>query len=494
MPQYYSDQKYRQQPEPTQESKTNQAYDPLSKTQLNPYLDVDDKQLEQLYNQELDALEFVSDKTSVASPTPIQSYSGRLDAFVNRDRSKPVTEEQLESVRGPGFAKQNFAKNFKKGGELEEGNPATLDFLPSSLESKHPDVYKKLMGMPGDAKEKLTKYFNTTVSSAQENVTDIKSGLGWFKDLDVGPVQEVLETAGIDKGDFRGVVKDYATEKAEGAGEDFGYGSQIALTTAMRLKGLKRGGALVEKYSQGGDLTAGQQSAVNWSNVASTAVDMGVSLSQESSVFNKDGDPYSERSLGDTRKAAIGERAGKGAKIGGTAGAAIGSVIPVVGTAVGAAVGTAVGAIGGAISGWFGGKKQYEKDQEAIKEREETESIALIGTGNQISDTIAQKKTQEAKGDYLEGILASNTPMKYGGMVKGPRHEQGGVMAVKNGKPIAEVEGDEYIINNDIIKDKKESKNKFRVEGTPAQIASALNSYKGYGDNTNPGGNIYKIG
>ena len=470
----------------------NIIYDPLDKTQVNPYLEVDNVQLENMYNIELDALEFASDKTRVDSPTPIQSYSGRLDAFVNRDnRDKPVTDKQLESVLGPGIEKQNFAKNFKEGGELKEEAPVTLDFLPSSLQSKHPDVYEKLMGMSGDNKQKLTDYFNATISSAQENVTDIKSGLGWFKDLDVDPVKDILESAGIEKGAFRDVVQDYAAEKAQGAGEDFGYGSQIALNTAMRLKGLKRGG-LVKKYSGGGDLTQGQQTAVNWSNIASTAVNTGVALSEESAVFNKEGDPYSEASLKDTRKAAIGERAGKGASIGGTAGAAIGSIIPGVGTAVGAAVGTAVGALAGTVSGWFGGKKQYEKDQAAVEERKEAESVTNINLGNQISETLAEKSSLEAKEEYLDDINLST--LKYGGMVYGPRHEQGGVMAYKDGKPIAEVEGDEYVINNDIIKDKKESKQRFRVEGTPAQIASALNSYKGYGDNTNPGGNIYKIG
>ena len=50
----------------------NEQYDPLSKTQLNPYLDVDKKQLQKMYNMELDVLESKSDKTMVAQPTPIQ--------------------------------------------------------------------------------------------------------------------------------------------------------------------------------------------------------------------------------------------------------------------------------------------------------------------------------------------------------------------------------------------------------------------------------------
>ena len=365
----------------------NEQYDPLSKTQLNPYLDVDKKQLQKMYNMELDVLESKSDKTMVAQPTPIQSYTGRLDAFVNRDRSKPVTEEMLESVRGPGYEKQKFAIDFKKkGGNLN---------------------------------------------------TDI-------------------------------------------------------LKQAMELKGLKRGGG-IPKMVEGGDLTVGQQSTINWSNIASTAVDIGVNTSNLSSQFNPDGDPYSEMSKKDTIKAFVGERAAKGAQYGGTAGAAIGSVIPVVGTAVGAAVGTAIGSVVGAVSGFFGGKKQAKKDAEAREERLEAESIENIAVGNQVSELISQKESLTARTDYMEGLNVSSASMKYGGMVYGPRHEQGGVMAYKDGKPIAEVEGDEYVINNDILKDKPESKNKYVIQGTPVQIASALNSINKYGVNSHPGGKVKQV-
>jgi hypothetical protein len=63
----------------------------------------------------------------------------------------------------------------------------------------------------------------------------------------------------------------------------------------------------------------------------------------------------------------------------------------------------------------------------------------------------------------------------------------------KDGSPIAEVEGDEYVINNDILKDKKESKKKYQIEGTPVQIASALNSIKKYGVNSHPGGKVKQV-
>jgi len=272
--------------------------------------------------------------------------------------------------------------------------------------------------------------------------------------------------------------------------------ARTALTGAMALKGLKRGGE-VKKMSEGGTLTPGQEKAVNWSNIASSAVDVGINISETAALYDTKGDPYSTATKKETKREFQKSHAKTGATAGATTGAAIGSLfpVPVVGTAIGAAVGTAVGAIGGWISGTFTGNKQYKKDEAAVDVRETAELQTKIGLGNQISEKLTQVNSNRNKQDYLdEALTGPYNSHKKGGMVYGPRHEEGGVMAVKNGKPIAEVEGDEYIINNDIIKDKKESKQRFKVEGTPAQIASALNSYKGYGDNTNPGGNIYKIG
>ncbi len=63
-------------------------------------------------------LSMPQDNTLVDSPVLLQSYSDRLSAFVDRDRSKPTTEAMLESVRGPGTEKENFAKNFRQAGDF----------------------------------------------------------------------------------------------------------------------------------------------------------------------------------------------------------------------------------------------------------------------------------------------------------------------------------------------------------------------------------------
>ena len=58
------------------------------------------------------------DKTNLNILPTIESDSERLDRFVNRDRSKPVTPEMLESVTGPGIEKMRFAKDFKQMGDF----------------------------------------------------------------------------------------------------------------------------------------------------------------------------------------------------------------------------------------------------------------------------------------------------------------------------------------------------------------------------------------
>ena len=71
---------------------------------------------ENLSEENLMPPSFSQDKTYVAPLPPMRSQTDLLRDFMNRDRSKPVTEKQLESVLGPRFEKQKFAKNFKQGG------------------------------------------------------------------------------------------------------------------------------------------------------------------------------------------------------------------------------------------------------------------------------------------------------------------------------------------------------------------------------------------
>lgn len=65
-----------------------------------------------------------------------------------------------------------------------------------------------------------------------------------------------------------------------------------------------------------------------------------------------------------------------------------------------------------------------------------------------------------------------------GGQLAGPSHADGGIKAMLPDGSFVEMEGQEGVIN----KRSMASNDVLNLSGTPAQIASAINSYKGYGD------------
>ena len=74
-----------------------------------------------------------------------------------------------------------------------------------------------------------------------------------------------------------------------------------------------------------------------------------------------------------------------------------------------------------------------------------------------------------------------------GGFTKGPSHADGGIpMTVKSTGQKIEVEGGEAIINKKSMADNR----KYRVEGTPREIASAINEIDGNGVSFDKGANI----
>ena len=77
-----------------------------------------------------------------------------------------------------------------------------------------------------------------------------------------------------------------------------------------------------------------------------------------------------------------------------------------------------------------------------------------------------------------------------GGFTIGPSHAEGGIpMTVKSTGQKIEVEGGEGIINKRSMADER----KFRVEGTPKQIASAINEIDGNGVSFDSGAKITKL-
>jgi len=74
-----------------------------------------------------------------------------------------------------------------------------------------------------------------------------------------------------------------------------------------------------------------------------------------------------------------------------------------------------------------------------------------------------------------------------GGFTKGPSHDDGGIpMTVKSTGQKIEVEGGEAIINKKSMSDNRN----FKVEGTPRQIASAINEIDGNGISFDKGAQI----
>ena len=74
-----------------------------------------------------------------------------------------------------------------------------------------------------------------------------------------------------------------------------------------------------------------------------------------------------------------------------------------------------------------------------------------------------------------------------GGFTKGPSHADGGIpMTVKSTGQKIEVEGGEAIINKKSMSDNR----KFKVEGTPREIASAINEIDGNGVSFDKGAKI----
>ena len=144
-------------------------------------------------------------------------------------------------------------------------------------------------------------------------------------------------------------------------------------------------------------------------------------------------------------------RQARGEAIGAGVGAGIGAVFGMPG--VGAKAGKFIGKFASKLMG----KKGKEKIADKI-EKEQSENIAYKDSQQTISarSEIAQNEMKE-DAKYLQQIGVAKYGGKFNGMVYGKRHEEGGVMMYKDGSPIAEVEGDEYVINNDILKDKKES-------------------------------------
>lgn len=224
--------------------------------------------------------------------------------------------------------------------------------------------------------------------------------------------------------------------------------------------------------------------------VATSALSIGSNLAEAKALkkeFQKDIDDSQEVDKKALKQLASDQRTAQGEAIGEAAGNVIGAFIGMPG--LGGKVGKGLGKFFSKFKG-----KKHKRKVEAKYEKEQGQHLDYkTGMARQSDkqDEMVAEQSEQMK--YLQDIGVAKYGGNFNGLVKGKRHEEGGVMMYKDGAPIAEVEGDEYVINNDILKDKPESKKKFSISGTPVQIASALNSINKYGVNSHPGGVVKQV-
>ena len=224
--------------------------------------------------------------------------------------------------------------------------------------------------------------------------------------------------------------------------------------------------------------------------VATSAVSIGSSISEAKQLkreFNKDLDDSEAVDRKSLNETAIKQREAQGEAIGEAGGTAIGAIFGA--PELGGKAGKFLGKLASKVKG-----KKFKNKVKSKYEKEQGEYLDFnTGMARQSEKRNNMSTEQSEQMKYLQDVGIAKYGGNFNGLVKGKRHEEGGVMMYKNGAPIAEVEGDEYVINNDILKDKPESKKKFNIQGTPVQIASALNSIKKYGVNSHPGGVVKQV-
>ena len=129
-------------------------------------------------------------------------------------------------------------------------------------------------------------------------------------------------------------------------------------------------------------------------------------------------------------------------------------------------------------------QKQLAAEKEDFNKRKRIDLLqVIINTALAVTKAIAQFgpppsppgiiaiASAVALGAIQAGVIASKK-FKKGGELVGPSHEQGGIKAGS-----VEFEGGEGVVNKQSMR----SSDRMTITGTPRQIASEINAYKGYG-------------
>ena len=138
------------------------------------------------------------------------------------------------------------------------------------------------------------------------------------------------------------------------------------------------------------------------------------------------------------------------------------------------------------------GFERNKRIQKGIAVISGAQAIMSILSARPLADPVSDaiiKAILIAAAAVTTGIQISNiskTTLKKGGILKGKSHEEGGIAFTVDGQSGFEAEGGEGIIN----KHSMSSKDIISLTGTPGEIASDINSYKGYGAAFGKGGQI----
>jgi hypothetical protein len=134
--------------------------------------------------------------------------------------------------------------------KVETHRAENLMYIPTAYKNVQPSTTEKVKKLSTEDLVKLYKEFSTIQESATD-VKDLKSGISWFKNLDLSNIKRLRDRADISKDELRSLA--HKSVAKLGKDEDISgldnWGARQAINLAMRQKGLRQGGY---RYENGG--------------------------------------------------------------------------------------------------------------------------------------------------------------------------------------------------------------------------------------------------
>ena len=126
---------------------------------------------------------------------------------------------------------------------------SNLGWVPQPWQNLQPDTTEKVKKLSAEDLMKLYKEYDILRQDASD-VKDLKSGISWFRDLDVSNIKRLRDRADIDKKEFRSLIHKMVAKKGEES--DVGgldnWATRQAINLALSQKGLRQGGFHPTQY------------------------------------------------------------------------------------------------------------------------------------------------------------------------------------------------------------------------------------------------------